>query len=91
MPIAMRQLGVGRGAGLRRMALALALLLAPGAGAAMADDLEILVLSNRADLVSAGDAFVEVVVPPDVNPATVRVSRNRTDITSAFIVPTSGP
>jgi len=45
---------------------------------------QILVLSNRADLVSGGDALVEVVLPGRVDPGTVRVSLNGRDVTSAF-------
>ena len=51
---------------------------------ARADELAIEVLSNRADLISAGDALVEVIVPPDVAAADVRVTLNDVDVTSAF-------
>ena len=44
---------------------------------------QILVLSNRADLISGGDALVEIVLPDKVDPATVTVKLNGTDITSA--------
>src|SRR5690242_9145105 len=53
-------------------------------------DMVINVVSNRADLISGGDALVEVVPPPDVNPADVRVSLNGADVTSAFAVRPNG-
>jgi len=51
---------------------------------------QIVVLSNRADLVSGGDALVQVVLPAQVDPSTVRVSLNGTDITSEFAVRPNG-
>ena len=42
------------------------------------------VLSNRADLVSGGDALVAVRLAAGADPATVRVNLNGTDITSTF-------
>jgi hypothetical protein len=75
------------------VAAALGLLSAPAAGAAPPGNAglpEILVLSNRADLVSGGDALVEVVLPARVDPETVRVSLNGTDVTSAFAVRPNG-
>jgi Tannase-like family of unknown function (DUF6351) len=50
----------------------------------------IVVLSNRADLVSGGDALVEVVLPGRVDPSTVRVTVNGRDVTSAFAVRSNG-
>jgi hypothetical protein len=50
----------------------------------------IIVLSNRADLISGGDALVQVVLPERVDPATVRVSVNGKDVTSAFAVRPNG-
>ena len=47
---------------------------------------QILVLSNRADLISGGDALVEVVLPDKTDPASVKVTLNGSDITSAFAV-----
>jgi len=47
---------------------------------------ELLVLSNRADLVSGGNALVQVVLPARVDPSSVHVSLNGTDVTSAFAV-----
>ena len=54
------------------------------------DHAQIVVLSNRADLVSGGDALVQVVLPDHVVPSSVRVSRNGTDVTSAFAVRPDG-
>jgi len=45
---------------------------------------EIVPLSNRADLVSGGDALVEVRVPKSVALNTVRLSLNGHDVTGAF-------
>lgn len=45
---------------------------------------ELRVLSNRADLVSGGDALVEVVAPEGTAPAALRISLNGTDVTAAF-------
>jgi Tannase-like family of unknown function (DUF6351) len=75
-------------------AVALGLLSAPAAGEAASRAKgglpEILVLSNRADLVSGGDALVEVVLPARIDPDTVRVSVDGTDMTSAFAVRPNG-
>jgi len=57
---------------------------------AAAPGLVINVVSNRADLVSGGDALVEVVVPADINTADVRVSLNGADVTGAFAVRDNG-
>jgi Tannase-like family of unknown function (DUF6351) len=51
---------------------------------------QIVVLSNRADLVSGGDALVQVVLPGRVDSGTVRVSLNGSDVTSAFAVRPEG-
>jgi hypothetical protein len=51
---------------------------------------ELRVLSNRADLVSGGDALVQVVLPARVDPSTVRVGVDGTDVTSAFAVRANG-
>src|SRR5882762_4173653 len=45
---------------------------------------EILTLSNRADLISGGDALVEVRVPKGVAPSKVRLSLNGRDVTAMF-------
>src|SRR5258708_9903326 len=47
-------------------------------------DLEIRTLSNSADLISGGDALVEIVLPPGTNAGSVRVELNRRDITYQF-------
>ena len=49
-----------------------------------AQSLKIKVLSNRADLISAGDALVAIGLPAGVNPDEVRVTRNGEDVTGAF-------
>lgn len=60
---------------------------APAAASAV---VTIKVLSNRADLVSGGDALVEVVLPSGTNPADVRVYDDSRDVTSAFAVRPDG-
>ncbi len=64
-----------------------------GGGAALALEsgrLQIDVLSGRADLVSGGDALVQVVLPEGVSPAGVRVDLNGSDVTSSFAVRADG-
>src|SRR5204863_197868 len=48
------------------------------------------VLSNRADLISAGDALVAISYGDAVNPADIRVELGGSDITSAFAVRENG-
>src|ERR1700754_4794626 len=49
------------------------------------DDVEIVTLSNRADLISGGDALVEIRVPDrKVSLSRVKVKLNGHDITSSF-------
>ena len=67
-----------------------ALLLWGAAPASAATSLEIEVLSNRADLVSAGDALVAVRVPAGVNVSKVRVLDDDRDVTSAFATRPNG-
>ncbi len=73
-----------------------ALVLIPGAGAMTMSNgsngglPELNVLSNRADLISGGDALVQVVLPGRVDPSTVRVSVDGRDVTSAFAVRAGG-
>jgi Tannase-like family of unknown function (DUF6351) len=54
------------------------------AWAAKAPPVAIQVLSNRADLISAGDALVAVDLPVGVDPAGVRVTVGTRDVSSAF-------
>lgn len=51
---------------------------------------EVKILSNRADLVSGGNALVQVVLPGRVDSSTVRVSVDGRDVTSAFAVRPNG-
>lgn len=48
------------------------------------------VLSNRADLVSGGDALVEIVPPAGTSVGTLRALLNGTDVTSAFATRADG-
>jgi hypothetical protein len=80
------------------LAVAIAAALGPSTGFAAPpahanDNLtEILVLSNRADLVSGGNALVEVVLPAKAKarPSDVRVDVNGVDVTGAFAVRADG-
>ncbi|MEA2492955.1 MAG: hypothetical protein QOJ29_866 [Thermoleophilaceae bacterium] len=51
---------------------------------------EIKVLSNRADLISGGDALVEVVAPAGASAASLSVALNGSDVTSSFGVRADG-
>src|SRR5438132_11854841 len=48
------------------------------------DRFDITVLSNRADLISGGDALIEIVLPAGVDPARVPVDVDGRDVTAAF-------
>jgi hypothetical protein len=58
--------------------------------ACAADHVQIYVLSNRADLISGGDALVEVTIPAGADPAAMRVTVGGRDVTSAFAVRADG-
>lgn len=73
----------------RSACLSLVLLIA-AVTTAVADELAINVLSNRADLISGDDALVEVVVPANVATADVHVALNGVDVTSSFGLTVSG-
>ena len=79
---------------MRLSAAALVLVLAaaasPAAALADAGDVEIRVLSNRADLVSGGDALVELVVPESARADELVVRRGDTDISKIFARRSSG-
>ena len=81
----------------RRMpavAVALAVLVSPlglaGPARAAKAGLEIKVLSNRADLISGGDALVEVLLPAGVSASGVKIDVDGRDITSAFALRPNG-
>ncbi len=67
----------------------LSLTLAAGVACA-ADNVQIYVLSNRADLISGGEALVEVTIPAGADPAAMRVAVGKRDVTSAFAVRADG-
>ena len=48
------------------------------------DPVQVRTLSSRADLVSGGDTFVEVVLPAGADPSAVRVTVGDRDVTAAF-------
>jgi Tannase-like family of unknown function (DUF6351) len=68
----------------RSLAAAVIVLLASPAAASAAPALNIAVISNRADLISAGDALVAIDVPDGVDPATIHVTEDGRDVTQAF-------
>lgn len=78
--------------GLWRKALVAGLLLgcfgAQAATTAAATEIE--VLSNRADLFSAGDALVAVNLPDGVDPTTVQMTLDGADVSDAFAVRANG-
>lgn len=55
-----------------------------GGGGAGAFDATIQVLSNRADLISGGDALVRVALPTGTSPSTVHMLLNGQDVSSEF-------
>ena len=61
------------------------------AGFAYAGDVvRIDVLSNRADLISGGDALVAVAIPAGANASAMRVTVGKRDVTAAFAVRADG-
>ena len=78
--------------GLLLTALVLALVAVPPAssGARVTRPLVVDVLSNRADLVSGGDALVAVEIPDVVDPADVTVTVGDRDVTRRFAVRRDG-
>lgn len=67
-----------------------ALVLLSGGAARAADDVEIRVLSNRADLISGGDALVEVVAPQGADASRLRLKVGERDVTASFAVRANG-
>ena len=67
-----------------------AALASAAATSSQAERAEIRVLSTRADLVTGGDALVEVRLPAGASPAAARVSIDGRDVTPAFAVRASG-
>ena len=81
----------GHGAVAIALVLLSAFMLAAAATTSAANTtLQIVVLSNRADLVSGGDALVEVVLPAKTNPDKVKVDVDGQDVTSAFALRADG-
>jgi hypothetical protein len=60
----------------------------PGPSAGASRHLDILVLGNRADLISGGDALVEVLLPPGADPSRLRMvlatDQGSRDVSEAF-------
>src|ERR1041384_6037805 len=61
-----------------------------GGAASAAGNIEIKVLSDRADLISGGDALVEVVLPAGVQASSVKLGGDGRDVTSSFAVRANG-
>jgi uncharacterized tannase-like protein DUF6351 len=64
--------------------------LVPAAGEAVGGDVEIRILSNRSDLISGHDAYVEIVLPDGADPAGLQVDDDGRDVTSAFAMRADG-
>jgi hypothetical protein len=60
------------------------------AAVAPAHLVRILVLSNRADLISGGDALVQVLLPPGATPSSARMDLSGRDVTREFAVRPDG-
>ena len=75
---------------LLRTALAGAVTASTAGAAPAGSTMSIEVLSNRADLIAAGDALVRVVSPAGVSPSEVRVALNGQDVTPSFAVRADG-
>ena len=71
-------------------AMALVITFSGYATAASPGTPEIIVLSNRADLISGGDALVEIKVPAALNPAYAKIALNGTLINSMFALRANG-
>jgi hypothetical protein len=72
------------------MALTIALVLGSAGTAFAAGDVQIRVLSNRADLVSGGDAFTQVELPAGADPAKLKVDVDGRDVSGEFAVRPDG-
>ena len=71
-------------------ALCCSALVADGAAAAATPTAKISVLSNRADLISGGDALVAVSPPPGADASDLRVRLNGTNVTGQFALRRNG-
>jgi hypothetical protein len=71
-------------------AVSVAAVMAFGSTSAQAGALSVRVLSNRADLISGGQALASVVLPRGVNPGSVTVTLNGSNVTSEFAMRPNG-
>jgi Tannase-like family of unknown function (DUF6351) len=67
-----------------------AVLLLANVGGAQAAGLAVRVLSNRANLISGGEALVAVTLPKGTNPETVKVTAGGRDVTGEFALRANG-
>lgn len=72
------------------LANGLVLLCACGSGQPVASPPSINVLSSRTDLIAGGNALVEIVPPPGVDPGDIRVQLGSSDITGSFAMRANG-
>src|SRR4051794_31697156 len=70
--------------------LALAVAAIAPAAAFAGDGPQIQVLSNRADVISGGDALVAVALPDGADPSAVQMTLNGDDVTSEFALRPNG-
>src|SRR5258706_2364677 len=78
---------------LRYLAIAIlpgALAACQGGGDSNSGQIQIKTLSNRADLISGGNAYVEIVLPEGKTIAGLTVSAGGRDVTSAFALRSNG-
>lgn len=57
---------------------------------ATGDPVQILVLSNRADIISGGDALVEVLIPPSADASTLKLDVDGRDVTNQVLLRDNG-
>src|SRR3546814_6936576 len=63
----------------------------PPSGNSSSGGIDIRVMSNRADLISGGDALLDIVTPAGVDSASVTMSLNGKDVSGAFASTEDGP
>src|ERR1700682_5220968 len=71
-------------------AVSVAAVMAFGSASAQAGALSVHVLSNRADLISGGQALASVALPRAVNPGAVTVALNGSNVTNEFAMRPNG-
>src|SRR5256885_4328259 len=73
-----------RGGGARAAVLATLLTACGSSGDAGPQPIEILSLSNRADMISDGNAYLEILLPKGIPAGALKVELNGADVTAQF-------